>query len=68
MAHVRHTVIIREHVKLLMLDEDVYKLTLEPDPQSYKCNELGGRPTPAGFRHDRRRLIRFSQRTTDTLR
>ena len=34
----------------------------------YTCNELGGRPAPAGFRRDRRRLIRFSQRTTDTLR
>ena len=32
MAGVRHTVIIREHVTLLMKDENVYRLTLEPDP------------------------------------
>ena len=31
------------------------------------CNELGGGPAPAVFRRDRRRLIRFPQRTTDTL-
>ena len=34
----------------------------------YMCNELWGRPAPAVFRRDRRRLIRFTPRTTDTLR
>ena len=34
----------------------------------YICNELGVRPAPAVFRRDRRRLIRFLQITTDTLR